>query len=67
MPRNDQYALCPYCNEPHGDCGEWLTSERPQDVECGQCRQVFKAWAEYHVQYVTQAICPQPAADKAAP
>ena len=53
MARDDEYAICPYCGEKHGDCWEWLTSEVPQKVECQGCGRTFMAWAEHSVDYVT--------------
>lgn len=56
MAPSGEYAICPYCGALHGDCSEWLTSERPQSVTCDGCGQEFRAWAEYDVQYVTAKL-----------
>lgn len=57
--RDDEYVVCPHCNEEHGDAWEWCASEIPQVIRCQSCKQPFSARAEYSVQYVTTTKLPE--------
>jgi len=54
MEIHDEYAICPYCGETHGDCHEWLTNIEPKEFECQSCGKTYLAWAEFSTQYNTQ-------------
>ena len=56
---DNEYAICPFCGEEHGDCSEWLTSESGIYTDCQSCGKQFVAWAEYSVMYHTKRPDPE--------
>ena len=49
--RDNEWVVCPFCGNEHGDCWDWCKSEDPQRTTCDSCGQEFICWAEYDVQY----------------
>ena len=54
MAQDEEYAICPYCGEHHGDCWEWIKGEEPVKTECSECGKPFLAWAEHTTIYHTK-------------
>jgi translation initiation factor 2 beta subunit (eIF-2beta)/eIF-5 len=56
MKFSSEYVICPYCDNEHGGCWEWITDEKLHEMECSECGQSFKYWAETSVIYNTMKV-----------
>lgn len=59
MPKtsSNEYVVCPYCGEQHGDAWEWAAENTEGDrMECQGCAKVFVYWAEHDVTYYARDI-----------
>lgn len=50
---SDEYVVCPYCSEEHGDCAEWAMEETVRKMNCQQCDSEFEYWAQFDVMFLT--------------
>lgn len=65
VQNDDEYVICPYCDEHYGDCNEY-TNDIAQEMTCTNCSGVFTHEADYSVTYTTTPVRPPPTEDAPA-